>query len=191
MYRPILTAILLVLILIVSGCSSTRKAVTSEYAEQRDEQTTSTIETQTLSEGNIINHTQSSEQITAVIDFTRYEFEDGTFLNLNNPIRAAPDSVNGSKHPEPGKGVKAITKGRINLNKQTEGSSETAIATTDQQSTSQNTEINTTSEISQQSKIIKKPKRGVIYYLGLITASTIALILLYWLARFIKPLIKK
>lgn len=187
--KKFLTSILVALILgFLTGCSATRKTAQSSTSEQFNSQTTTTAGTTSENNEAVNTRINLNEHLNAVIDFTRYEYSDGTVIDDMAPVvgndSVRPRNREQTEPPNPGKGIKAITTGRINLNKDSEQVEETqATKDTKNQSflTSQN---NTTSKTSQKEKITEKPKRGVIYYLGAITASLIGAAIVFFVIRW-------
>lgn len=189
--KHILSLILIILILVLpTGCSTTRKAAKSAISEQITEQTATTTETATQSKEAVNTQTNLNEVLNAEVDFIRYEFTDGTTLNDVTPFIAdnatKPRDREETEPPNIDKGIKAITTGHINLNKQTEQESETQATSDTGQTTSQKSESSTKSKISQQSKSTEKEKRGLIYYTGALTIILITTGLIYLIIRFIR-----
>lgn len=189
--KHFLTSILVtVLILIIpTGCHTSRKATQSSTTEQTDSQTTVSTDTNAETKGTLDMRLNLNEQLSAVIDFTRYEFSDGTILTETTPApmadKTSPRNREQTEPPNPGKGLKAVTVGHIDLNKskeQTEETKATNETKTEKSLTSQN---NTTSNFSQDTKTTEKPKHGVLHYLGAITGSVIAAILITILIRWL------
>ncbi|MBD5506274.1 MAG: hypothetical protein HDR09_21605 [Lachnospiraceae bacterium] len=189
--KHLLSLILIILILVLpTGCNTTRKASKSTISEQITEQTATTTETATLSKEAVNTQNTLNESLNAEIDFIRYEFTDGTTLDdvtpfiSNNAVK--PRAREETEPPNPGKGIKNITTGHINLNKQTEQETETQATADTEQTTSQKSENNKNSKVSQQSTSTEKEKRGFIYYIGVLTITLITSGLIYLIVRFIR-----
>lgn len=189
--KHLLSLFLVILIIVLpTGCSATRKASKSSVTEQITGQTTTSTETATQNKEAVITQTNTNEQVTVSIDFTRYEFTDGTTLDEIIPF-IKPDSTKPrdreiTEPPNPGKGVRAITTGHIDLNKQSEQETETKATADTEQRTYLKSKSNTSSEISQQTTSTEKEKHGLIYYIGALSIMIIASSLIYFVVRFIK-----
>lgn len=173
----------------LSGCSSTRKAVQSSKSEQITAQTTTAAGTTTENKEATDMRINLSEHLSAVIDFTRYEYSDGTVKDVVNPATSSdiirPRNREQTEPPNPGKNLVAVTTGRINLNKGTERTEETQATNETKNQSSLTSQNNTTSNSTQDTKTTEKPKRGIIHQLGAITASVIAVIILGFLIRWL------
>lgn len=189
--KHLLSLIPIILILVLpTGCSTTRKASKSALSEQMTEQTATTVETATHSKERVNTQTNLNENLNAEIDFIRYEFTDGTTLDDVSPFipttATKPRDRETPEPPDPGKGVKAVTTGHINLNKQTEQETEIQATADTEQTTSQKSESNKKSKVSQQSTSTEKEKHGALYYIGLLTSTLFVLGLILLLFRFVR-----
>lgn len=180
--KNLLTIILIACVLSLMGCTSTRKTTQSATSEQTTSQTTTTAGTSTENKEAINTRINLNEHLSAVIDFTRYEYSDDTVQDIVYPISTTdsvrPRNWEQTEPPNPGKNLKAVTTGRINLNKDTEQREETHASKDTKRQSSLTSQNNTTSNSAQKAKTTEKPKRGIIYSLGAITASLIAVFLL-------------
>lgn len=189
--KHFLTSILVtVLILIIpTGCSTTRKTTQSSTTEQITSQATVTSDTDTESKDALDTRLNLSEQLSAIIDFTRYEFTDGTVLTETTPAppadKTSPRNREQTEPPNPGKGLKAVTVGHINLNKASEQTEETQANTETKTESSLTSQNNTTFDISHDTKTTEKPKRGVLHTIGAITVSIIAVVLIIFFIRWL------
>lgn len=180
----VLTAIML------TGCSSARKAIKSSTSEQITTQTATTAKAAAENKEAVNTRINLNKHLSAVIDFTRYEYSDGTVQDVTSPA-TLPDSIRPrnreqTEPPNPGRNLVAVTTGRINLNKGTEQTEETHATKDTKNQSSLTSQNNTTSNSSQDTKATEKPKRGFIHYIGALSIMIIASSLIYFVVRFIK-----
>lgn len=187
--RHALASILVVFLILLTGCHTTRKTTQSSTTEQITAQTTVTSDTNTENKETVNSSLNLSENLNAVIDFTRYEFSDGTVLTETNPTppadRTEPRNREQTEPPNPGRGLKSVTVGHINLNKASEQTEETQATNETKATSSLTSQNNTTSDISHDSKTTEKPKRGVLHTIGSITVSVIAVVLIIFFIRWL------
>lgn len=172
------------------GCSTSRKAAQSA-AEQHISSTKSEDRHIEHKDGESVSSKQTVNDITnAVIEFTKTEYNDGTFeTDITTPSPTSnTDNVDLEKKdpPNPNKGVKSVTTGRITLNNERTENNETEVkksseTLSDESNLEDSAEDNTTEE-----KTEEKPTRGFIYYFGAITGAVIIAYVVYWLRRVIK-----
>ena len=177
--------------IILSGCSSTRKATKSDYNLSQEAtitaQETTTIENTETTTGQ----TNISEAIAGSVEFTRVEFTDGTtiydvFPNWQDSP-STPPNIKRTEPPDtekPVPGVKSITTGRLDFNKNTETQAETTTQKDSQEQTSLDTKIDTTSEVSQHETTTEKEKRGFFYWLGVIGTIAAGIGILFLMYKF-------
>lgn len=187
--KKILTPILVVFLILLTGCHTTRKTTQSSTTEQITAQTMVTSDTNTENKETVNSSLNLSENLNAVIDFTRYEFSDGTVLTETTPAppadKTSPRNREQTEPPNPGKGLKAVTVGHINLNKASEQTEETQATNETKTESSLTSQNNTTSDISHDTKTTEKPKRGVLHTIGAITVSIIAVVLFIFFIRWL------
>lgn len=187
--KKILTPILVVFLILLIGCHTTRKTTQSSTTEQITAQTMVTSDTNTENKETVNSSLNLSENLNAVIDFTRYEFSDGTVLTETTPAppadKTSPRNREQTEPPNPGKGLKAVTVGHINLNKASEQTEETQATNETKTESSLTSQNNTTSDISHDTKTTEKPKRGVLHTIGAITVSIIAVVLFIFFIRWL------
>lgn len=186
--RHALASILVVFLIILTGCHTARKTTQSTTTEQITAQTTVTSDTNTENKEAVNTSLNLSESLNAVIDFTRYEFTDGTVLTETTPTppadRTEPRNREQTEPPNPGRGLKAITVGHINLNKASEQTEETQATNETKATSSLASQSNTTSDISHDIKTTEKPKRGVLHTIGAIIGSVLAIVLIILFVRW-------
>lgn len=188
----------------LSGCKSTRNTIQSEYKQSNEANLT-------IKEDAVINRseaasqrTELNEQLTGALEFTRVEFDNGTSLFDIFPNREAMFNLWRYQYPnertEPpdsftaNPGVKAITTGKFDLNKNTQANTENQTQTDTKQESSLNTDLNTTSEITNNKISIEKEKHGFFYFFGIFAACFAAGGILCGIIKFIGwliPIIKK
>lgn len=187
--KQILAPILVVFLILLTGCHTTRKTTQSSTTEQITAQTMVTSDTSTENKETVNSSLNLSENLNAVIDFTRYEFSDGTVLTETTPAppadKTSPRNREQTEPPNPGKGLKAVTVGHINLNKASEQTEETQATNETKTESSLTSQNNTTSDISHDTKTTEKPKRGVLHTIGAITVSIIAVVLFIFFIRWL------
>lgn len=119
--RNLLICLIAAFAFILTGCHTTRKAAT----EQTDTRLNVEATEQTKGERNretALNTTTEVKDLTnVVIEFTRYEYDDGSAVTLPEAPGATTDSVAKQRNREarskpPNKGLKAITTGRVTIN---------------------------------------------------------------------------
>lgn len=189
---------------ILSGCKSTRNTTQSEY-KQSNEANLIIKEEAVINRNETTNQrTDLNEQLTGVFEFTKVEFDNGTSLFDIFPNREAmfnlwryqypnertklPDSVTGNP------GVKAVTTGKLDLNKETHATAETQTQADTKQESSLNTKLDTTSEINDNEISIEKEKHGFFYFFGIFASCFAAGGILFYLHKFITwliPIIRK
>lgn len=188
-----LILILPLLILIISGCNTTRKSVQSTVEQQVTQNTNSTTDTHNEKSEAILFETNVSENLNAVVDFTRIEFTDGTTLtDLYSPAHSDTAKFRDREQTEPpniNKSIKAITAGRIDLTQLKDKHNNTTAKSDSKSDISQTTKNNSSFNTTQQEKITEKEKRGFFHWLGIIVGIVIALLIGYFGIRFL--LIKK
>lgn len=191
MKKSLLTLIICILsTILLTGCSTTRKSVQSTVEQQVSQSTSTATDTHSEKSEALLTRTDLSENLNAVIDFTRIEFTDGTTLtDIRPPIRndtAMQRNREETEPPNANKGIKAITTGHIDLNKSKDERTDIASKADSKSDISQTSEDNTTSNLTQKEKSTEKDKRGLIYWLGVILGAFIAYKAFGLICRFIK-----
>lgn len=181
--------ILFICLFLLTGCRTTRKAVESNTIEKNTEQNTVTNKTESQTQEKFNSTSKVNEILATEIDFTRYEFIDGTAIDELTPIIQTGTDKQGvnirTMPPDIIKGIKSVTTGHVNLNRQTEQETTTQAAKDSEQNISQKSNNNIKTESSQQSKSNEKERHGFIYYIGLLVISIITILLIILIARYI------
>ena len=177
-----LILILAAVLLLASGCSTTHKATETTKQEAVIETSTSSTTTETNTGQAILTSTTSTDSLNAVVDFVKIEFTDGTeitsVLPSQSPDTAKMRNREATEPPNLRGAVKSITRGHIDLSNHRHDRTKTEATASQQQTTSTDSIGTTTTNISQQSKSTKEPKRGTLYYLGTIAGAVILLIII-------------
>lgn len=180
------TTLLVALALMLTGCSSTRKATQTKFEQSITESSSTTSTTHDEKSEGLLTQSNITENLNAVIDFTRIEFNDGTTLtDIRPPIIGDSAKQRDREQTEPpntGKGIKSITTGRIDLSNHKNETTET-VSTSDSKSDTSNTAVNdSSSDTKKDEQSEEKDKRGWLYYLGeIIGAITLAVVVVFLL----------
>lgn len=207
--RLLLLCLLAISLAFVCSCSSTRK-IASENTEQhieatvnaeKHEQTQKTEQTQ-KSEA-VSERTTETDFSTAVIEFTKIEYSDGTEeVNTSTGTSSESDAVfkttqsTRTEPPDVGKSVKSITSGTVRLENNKTKQTDTNIETAEASALNEATQVDeaVTEDITEDTKtdvqITEKEKRGFFFYFGLITAMIAFLLFGLFLGHIIMKIIQ-
>lgn len=196
--KKLLCILYALIIIIMTGCSSTRKTVQEDWliAEAATETTQETAELQQSE--SVIKTTDTNENLNVSLDFTKIEFEDGTTICDLLPIDAIirsresdepPDFKTGSTLIEnislkPTAGIKSITTGRMALNNEKNEQSKEENKKDSDLQISNNSQFDTTTEITHQTNTQEKEKHGGVYWLGVFSAIGIVFLFLVCICIF-------
>lgn len=184
--KTIQLSLLAILILILAGCSSTRKAVqtTTDQHIQSSQKEDRHIENQT---GEAVNFRQTVNDITnAVIEFTKTEYNDGT-IDVDTTKRQGAEPTarphdRESKKP-PNGGVKSVTTGRIIFNNDRAENTEADIKRDSETKSDESIESDFEEDNAAETKSEEKPKHSVWRTLAICTVLNIVVFCLgclYW-----------
>lgn len=106
---------------VLTGCHTTRKATTGQTDTRLTVQTDGQTETGRQRETALNTVTEVKDLTNVIIDFTRYEFDDGSAATIPEAPTTANDSTARHRNREarskpPNKGLKAVTTGRVTIN---------------------------------------------------------------------------
>lgn len=184
--KTIYFSLLVILTLILAGCSSTRKAVqtTTDQHIQSSEREDRHTENQT---GEAVNFRQTINDITnAVIEFTKTEYNDGTVdvdtTNRQGTEPTARPHDRESKKP-PNGGVKSVTTGRITFNNDRAETTEADIKRDSETKSDESIESDFEEDNTAETKSEEKPKHNVWRTLAICTFLNIVVFCLgylYW-----------
>lgn len=186
--RMLLLAVLFAMSL--AACSTSRKVASNETSQNITASVTHNKQTQSQTSDATAVRTIETDFSSAVIEFTKVEYADGTEEVKTDADAARADTVKKrdreqTEPPNVKPKVKSVTSGRVTLNndktKQTDANIEHAEAT--QTNECVNSDIAADIETSVKTEV--KPKRGFFYYFGIVTASIIALVILIYVYRAI------
>lgn len=201
--RLILSFLLSLMVLILSGCSTTRKTMQNDLSQVTESHNTTQADSSLNKSEATLTQSNINENINAMVEFTRVEFSDGTtydevfpnrenMLNLwrirNREQNDPPDSLSKNSTAP---GIKSITTGIIDLNKSTQEQTETQTNENTHQQSSLKSEDNKTSNITEATKSTEKERHGFFYWVGVIFTGIIGIVLLYGLYRVFSTLSKK
>lgn len=161
---------LLICPILLSGCSSTRKAAKSAKQESTitTQKTESHEEEKRLTE--TITGTETNDRTNVVIEFTKTEYADGRTETTAEPtVKQPANDRTATKPPKTEGGIKSVTTGKITIgNNRTETTettrTESAGKTTGTQT---NTEANTESTSEAETEEKRTRKFGLLDWLGL------------------------
>ncbi len=174
------------------GCSTTRKAAQTST----EQHITSSADKERHTEkqtGEALNVNQSMNSFTnAVIEFTKTEYYDGMVkvdtTGYRNDCEATRPRDRESKEPPNVGGIKSVTTGRITLNNEKNESTETDIKRDSETKTDESISENKSEDNAADTKTEEKPKRGFIYYFGIIAGAIIVIVVILFIAYKIRRL---
>lgn len=183
-------SLLVALALMLSGCSSTRKTTQAKFEQSITESSSTTATAHNEKSEALLTQSNITENLNAVIDFTRVEFNDGTTLNeILCPFVRDTTKQRDREPTEPpnpvnlNKGIKSITTGRIDLSHKKDENTG-SISKSDSKSDKSITAVNdSTAETKSDEQSEEKDKRGWLYYLGEIIGAIITAIVIVFLIR--------
>lgn len=186
------TTLLVALALMLTGCSSTRKATQTKFDQSITESSSTTSTTHNEKSEALLTQSNITENLNAVIDFTRIEFNDGTTLtDILPPIIGDSAKQRDREQTEPpnaGKGIKSITTGRIDLSNHKNETTET-VSTSDSKSDTSEIAVNdSSSDTKKDEQSEEKDKRGWLYYLGEIIGAIITAVVIGFIFRLINKI---
>lgn len=186
------TTLLVALALMLTGCSSTRKATQTKFDQSITESSSTTSTTHNEKSEALLTQSNITENLNAVIDFTRIEFNDGTTLtDILPPIIGDSAKQRDREQTEPPnarKGIKSITTGRIDLSNHKNETTET-VSTSDSKSDTSEIAVNdSSSDTKKDEQSEEKDKRGWLYYLGEIIGAIITAVVIGFIFRLINKI---
>lgn len=157
------------------GCSTTRKTVQSSSEQHLTSSTKEDRHTESQT-GEAANINQNVNTLTnAVIEFTKTEYFDGT-VKVDTTGYPADNTAGRphdreSKDPPNNSGIKSITNGRIELNSEKNESTNIDIKRESESKSDESLSEESTEDNTEEATSEEKPKRGFIYYLGIIIGA--------------------
>lgn len=191
-HLKIISICLLALVAIVlAGCSTTRKAVQSSTEQQftSSKQENRNAEQQT---SEAISSQQTISEVTsAVIEFTKIEFNDGTSVidttaHVNNKVQ----NRNREDTEPPNSSVKSITTGRMTLSNDRKESNEADIKRESNTKLDESISEYVEEDYAAEDVTEEKPQRGFFYYFGTIVMAVISVASLILVINGIKDIFK-
>lgn len=189
------TTLLVALALMLTGCSSTRKATQTKFDQSITESSSTTSTTHNEKSEALLTQSNITENLNAVIDFTRIEFNDGTTLtDILPPIigdsakqrdREQTELPNARKLS---KGIKSITTGQIDLSNKKDKVTETALISDSKSDTSEIAVNDSSSDTKKDEQSEEKDKSGWLYYLGEIIGAIITAVVIGFIFRLINKI---
>lgn len=182
-------SIFIVLILVLSGCHSTRNVVkTSEETKVLSESETKASSASQSSSAMTTTETKTDFS-TAVIEFVKTEYFDGsvkTDTTSKHGYESFVKTHDRESTEPPNAGIKSVTTGKITLNNDKNQSTQTDVSviesSIDLSSKNESTNEQSFSDIKSEEKDI----RGTLYYLAAIIGSIALIILLIYIVRICK-----
>lgn len=169
--------ILAIMAIIFIGCTTTRKATQSSSEQHLTSSTKEERHTESQTD-EAANINQIVNILTnAVIDFTKTEYFDGSTSTKVDTTGHPTDNEAGRHHdresaePPNHGGIKSITSGHINLNSEKTESTNANIKRMSESKSDESLSEDTTEDNAEETTSEEKPKRGFIYYLGIIIGT--------------------
>lgn len=185
-HLKIISICLLALVAIVfAGCSTTRKAVQSSAEQQftSSKQENRNAEQQT---SEAISSQQTISEVTsAVIEFTKIEFNDDTTAHVNKV-----QNRNREDTEPPNSSVKSITTGRMTLSNDRKESNEADIKRESDTKLDESISEYVEEDYAAEDVTEEKPQRGFFYYFGTIAMAVISVTSLILVINGIKDIFK-
>lgn len=179
----------------VCSCSTTRKIANENTAQHVDTSVKTDKHEQSQKSEAVNERTTETDFSTAVIEFTKTEYTDGT-TDICTCTHEATDTTlcrdrESAKPPNVGKNIKSVTSGKITLNnnktKQTDTNIESAEASQIDESVEAEQSEDTTTDI----KTEEKDKHGFFFYFGVIVFFCIIFALVSFVAYVFRQIIIK
>lgn len=182
------TLLAILLATLHTSCSTTRKVA----SDTKQTHVTSTVDalTQTQTQANeAVNvRTNETDFSNAVIDFVKIEYSDNTEEVITGaPVRSDTVKQRDREQTEPpnlisnanlNKHIKSVTSGRVILNNDKTKQTDTSIDRSEAVTTKEAVNATQTEDIKEVSKTDEKPKRGLIYYIGVIACVALTLLVI-------------
>lgn len=186
-FRLLLATLLATLL---AACSTSRKVASSEASQNVTASVTHDQQTHSQSTDAAIVRKTETDFSSAVIEFTKVEYVDGTEEVTTGTDAARADTVKqrDRKQTEPPnvkQKVKSVTSGRVTLQNDKKTQTDADIEHSDVSQTASQINSQTEEQTQTQTKVAEKSKRGFFYYFGIVTASIIALVILIYIYRAI------
>lgn len=186
-FRLLLATLLATLL---AACNTSRKVASSEASQNVTASVTHDQQTQSQSTDAAIVRKTETDFSSAVIEFTKVEYADGTEEVTTDIDAARADTVKQRDHkqtepPNVKQKVKSVTSGRVILQNDKKTQTDADIEHSDVSQTSSQINSQTEEQTQTQTKVAEKSKRGFFYYFGIVTASIIALVILIYIYRVI------
>lgn len=180
----------MLLAMLLAACSTSRKVANSEASQNVTASVTHDQQTQSQSTDAAIVRKTETDFSSAVIEFTKVDYADGTEEVTTGTDAARADTVKQrdreqTEPPNVKQKVKSVTSGRVTLQNDKKTQTDADIEHSDVSQTSSQINSQTEEQTQTQTQIAEKPKRGFFYYFGIVTASIIALVILIYIYRAI------
>lgn len=179
-------SIFIVLILVLSGCRSTRNVVkTSEDSKIVSESETKASSASQSSSAMTTTET-TTDFSTAVIEFVKTEYFDGS-VKTDTTSKQGCETFAKTRDREstepPNAGIKSVTTGKITLNNDKTQSTQTDVSASESSIDLSSTDETTNEQSSSDIKSEEKDIRGTLYYLAIIIGSIAMIVLLIYVVR--------
>lgn len=186
--RTLLLATLLATLL--AACSTSRKAASADVSQQLTASVATDKHTQSQTNDAAAVRTTETDFSSAVIEFTKVEYADGTEEVKTTTGAASADTIKQrdreqTEPPNATQKVKSVTSGRVTLQNDKKTQTDADIEHSDVSQTASQINSQTEEQTQTQTQVAEKPKRGFFYYFGIVTASIIALVILIYIYRAI------
>ena len=180
----------MLLAMLLAACSTSRKVASSEASQNVTASVTHDQQTQSQSTDAAIVRKTETDFSSAVIEFTKVEYADGTeeVTTVTDASRADTVKQRDREQTEPPnvkQKVKSVTSGRVTLQNDKKTQTDADIEHSDVSQTASQINSQTEEQTQTQTQVAEKPKRGFFYYFGIVTASIIALVILIYIYRAI------
>lgn len=119
--KNLIISLIVAVAFILTGCHTTRKATTEQADTRLKVEAIGQTTDERSSETAVSTTTEVKDLTNVVIEFTRYEYDDGSAVTLPEAPGAFADSIAKQRNREarskpPNKGLKAVTTGRVTIN---------------------------------------------------------------------------
>lgn len=180
----------MLLAVLLAACSTSRKVASTDASQQVTASVATDKHTQSQTNDAAAVRTTETDYSSAVIEFTKVEYADGTEEVTTNTGAASVDTVKQrdreqTEPPNATQKVKSVTSGRVLLNNDKTKQTDTNVEHNEATQTDESVKSDVAAENETSVKTEDKSKHGFFYYFGIVTASILALVLLIYIYRAI------
>lgn len=165
---------------LLAACSTSRKVASADVSQQLTASVATDTHTQSQTNDAAAVRTTETDFSSAVIEFTKVEYADGTeeVTTDIDVARTDTEKLRDREETEPPNStnkVKSVTTGRVTLQNDKTKQTETNVEHNEVSQTDESVNSDIAADIDKSVKTEDKPKHGFFYYFGIIATVIIVL----------------